>query len=161
MPISSICFRTPAGNGSGWNDERVDLLKQLWADGLPANKIAVKLGGVTRNAVIGKVHRLGLAGRKTTSRSPRRTSPRRTDTGRVSVFKPAPPLRSYPAPSDDLPQTPALMLSVVQLTGSTCHWPIGDPRAKGFGFCGASVVAGGQPYCATHQRNGHQWGAGR
>ena len=51
-----------------WNDERVELLKKLWADGLSASQIAGRLGGVTRNAVIGKVHRLGLSGRATTSR---------------------------------------------------------------------------------------------
>jgi len=45
-----------------WNDERVDLLKKLWSDGLSASQIAGRLGGVTRNAVIGKVHRLGLSG---------------------------------------------------------------------------------------------------
>ena len=46
-----------------WTDERVELLKKLWADGLSASQIAAELGGVTRNAVIGKVHRLGLSGR--------------------------------------------------------------------------------------------------
>src|SRR5690349_24924112 len=51
-----------------WNDERVELLKKLWAEGLSASQIAGRLGGVTRNAVIGKVHRLGLSGRATTSR---------------------------------------------------------------------------------------------
>ena len=56
-----------------WNDERVELLKKLWADGLSASQIASRLGGVTRNAVIGKVHRLGLSGRATSSRS---SSPR-------------------------------------------------------------------------------------
>ena len=52
-----------------WTDERVELLKKLWADGLSASQIAGRLGGVTRNAVIGKVHRLGLSGRATSSRS--------------------------------------------------------------------------------------------
>ena len=66
----------------GWTDERVELLKKLWAEGLSASQIAGRLGGVTRNAVIGKVHRLGLSGRATSSRSssprPRRTHvPRR------------------------------------------------------------------------------------
>ena len=60
-----------------WTEERVELLKKLWAEGLSASQIAGRLGGVTRNAVIGKVHRLGLAGRATSSRSsaprPRRT----------------------------------------------------------------------------------------
>ncbi len=46
-----------------WNDERVATLRKLWTDGLSASQIAKQLGGVTRNAVIGKVHRLGLAGR--------------------------------------------------------------------------------------------------
>ena len=52
----------------GWTEERVELLKKLWSDGLSASQIAGRLGGITRNAVIGKVHRLGLAGRATTSR---------------------------------------------------------------------------------------------
>ena len=57
----------------GWTDERVELLKKLWADGLSASQIAAELGGITRNAVIGKVHRLGLSGR---AKSPSSTSPR-------------------------------------------------------------------------------------
>ena len=52
----------------GWTDERVELLKKLWQDGLSASQIAKQLGGVTRNAVIGKVHRLGLSGRATPSK---------------------------------------------------------------------------------------------
>ena len=59
-----------------WTDERVELLKKLWADGLSASQIAGQLGGVTRNAVIGKVHRLKLSGRgKTTSSQPRAKKP--------------------------------------------------------------------------------------
>src|ERR1700684_4205860 len=56
-----------------WTDERVELLKKLWSDGLSASQIAAELGGITRNAVIGKVHRLGLSGRakSTSSASPR------------------------------------------------------------------------------------------
>ncbi len=77
MLQTSICARTPAGNGPGWNDARVDLLRKLWADGLSASQIADQLGDVTRNAVIGKVHRLGLRAQRTAWRQPRRTSPRR------------------------------------------------------------------------------------
>ena len=51
-----------------WNDERVEILKKLWTEGLSASQIAGRIGGVSRNAVIGKVHRLGLSGRATTSR---------------------------------------------------------------------------------------------
>src|ERR1700761_7267033 len=55
----------------GWTDERVELLKKLWLDGLSASQIAKQLGGVTRNAVIGKVHRLGLSGRAAPSQPAR------------------------------------------------------------------------------------------
>src|SRR6201996_4163483 len=65
----------------GWTDERVELLKKLWQDGLSASQIAKQLGGVTRNAVIGKVHRLGLSGRAAPSQPARPT------------FKPARPAR--------------------------------------------------------------------
>src|SRR5674476_385108 len=60
-------------NPMSWTDERVALLTKLWADGLSASQIAAELGGVTRNAVIGKVHRLGLSGR---AKSPSSASPR-------------------------------------------------------------------------------------
>src|SRR5436190_3362737 len=56
-----------------WTDERVELLKKLWTDGLSASQIAAELGGITRNAVIGKVHRLGLSGR---AKSPSSAAPR-------------------------------------------------------------------------------------
>ena len=56
-----------------WTDERVELLKKLWADGLSASQVAGELGGITRNAVIGKVHRLGLSGR---AKSPSSCAPR-------------------------------------------------------------------------------------
>src|SRR5437667_2692972 len=61
-----------------WTDERVEMLKKLWADGLSASQIAAELGGITRNAVIGKVHRLGLSGRakSTPSAAPRARKPR-------------------------------------------------------------------------------------
>src|SRR2546430_17469210 len=61
-----------------WTDERVETLKKLWADGHSASQIAAELGGITRNAVIGKVHRLGLAGRAKSpaSAAPRQRKPR-------------------------------------------------------------------------------------
>src|SRR3569833_4387386 len=73
----------------GWTDERVTLLKKLWLEGLSASQIAKQLGGVTRNAVIGKVHRLGLSGRAAPSQPSR------------PVFRPArprPAVAAQPAP---------------------------------------------------------------
>ena len=72
-----------------WNDERVELLKKLWAEGLSASQIAGRLGGVTRNAVIGKVHRLGLSGRATTSRMKSHRPRARAATARRLAAKPA------------------------------------------------------------------------
>ena len=69
-----------------WTDERVETLKKLWGDGLSASQIAKQLGGVTRNAVIGKVHRLGLSGRAAPSRPARHPE-----------AKPAPRPRAQPA----------------------------------------------------------------
>ena len=73
-----------------WTDERVEMLKKLWADGLSASQIAAELGGITRNAVIGKVHRLGLSGR---AKSPSSAAPRprkpRTHTHMLRVSRPS------------------------------------------------------------------------
>ncbi len=68
-----------------WTDERVELLKKLWADGLSASQIAAELGGITRNAVIGKVHRLKLSARaKPTNTAPRSRPAQRSAPRRVS-----------------------------------------------------------------------------
>jgi GcrA cell cycle regulator len=152
LPVSITSPAAP-GNGPGWTDARTERLKALWADGRPASEIASLLGEVTRNAVIGKVHRLGLAGRKTTSRkpAPRRTSPRRAKSGRVEprlpatrIVRPAAPLQPPPPPP-----AAALMLPLRQLRAGQCRWPIGDPLEAGFGFCGCRK-APGVPYCAHH-----------
>lgn len=68
-----------------WTDERVDLLKKMWTDGKSASQIAKELGGVTRNAVIGKVHRLGLSNRA--------AAPAKSD-GDKAAEKPAPKARA-------------------------------------------------------------------
>ena len=152
LPVSITSPAAP-GNGPGWTDARTERLKALWANGRPASEIAALLGEVTRNAVIGKVHRLGLAGRKTTSRksAPRRTSPRRDRPGRVEPR--LPPARFAQSAAPLLPPPPppaaALMLPLRQLRSEQCSWPIGDPLEAGFGFCGCRK-APGAPYCAPH-----------
>jgi GcrA cell cycle regulator len=152
MLQTSITNPRAPGNGPGWTDTRIEHLKALWAYGRSASEIAGLLGEVTRNAVIGKVHRLGLAGRKTTSRqpAPRRTSPRRDRSGRVELRQP--PARfvrtSSPLPPDN-PPVAALMLPLRQLRDDQCRWPVGDPRKAGFGFCGCQKGPG-VPYCGHH-----------
>jgi GcrA cell cycle regulator len=130
MLCNSITSPAAPGNGPGWTDARTERLKALWADGRPASEIAGLLGEVTRNAVIGKVHRLGLAGRKTTSRKslPRRTSPRRDRPGRVEQRLP-PAVFMRPAALPPVPHPPeaALMLPLRQLRDDQCRWPLGVP----------------------------------
>src|SRR6201993_369506 len=75
-----------------WTDDRVEQLKSLWTEGLSASQIARALGGVTRNAVIGKVHRLGLAGRASPSRSERPRLPMAPKVPSVRTQLPAAPV---------------------------------------------------------------------
>jgi GcrA cell cycle regulator len=150
-----------------WNDERVDVLKKLWADGLSASQIAGRLGGVTRNAVIGKVHRLGLSGRATTSRL--KTRPRvRVPANRRIMKQRLPggvansPLRSlylsdepYVPPAEELVIPLAERKYIQTLTESCCRWPIGDPQQPEFHFCGKAKIPG-LPYCEVHARRAFQ-----
>jgi len=152
----------------GWNDERVDLLKKLWSDGLSASQIAGRLGGVTRNAVIGKVHRLGLSGRATTSRM-KSHRPRARSQATKRLMKPRfanlgnPALRQLYL-GDSEPYTPSaeeLVIplderhSIQTLTEASCRWPIGDPQQSDFHFCGRKKVLG-LPYCEFHARRAFQ-----
>ena len=154
-----------------WTDDRVDTLRKLWTEGLSASQIAAELGGVTRNAVIGKVHRLGLSGRAKGSNQTgggRRKKPAARANGFAKTAKSntssdtkktsAAPAR--PAPAVDLPEPPAMMLSLLQLTEHTCKYPIGDPQEETFGFCGAKS-RDGDPYCEYHCRLTYQPAADR
>ncbi|MDX2274975.1 MAG: GcrA family cell cycle regulator [Hyphomonadaceae bacterium] len=141
-----------------WTDERVALLRKLWAEGLSASQIAKQLGGVTRNAVIGKVHRLGLAGRATPSRPAKR--PVRPQRARV-IGPSAPRLRpATTVPAVAIPQLEPLRgedgrtTTVLTLNEQTCKFPIGDPNDPSFAFCGRGAAGG--PYCADHARLAYQ-----
>ena len=152
-----------------WTDERVESLKKLWQEGLSASQIAGRLGGVTRNAVIGKVHRLGLSGRATTSRMkshrPRRPAaaaqkrlakPRFAQVGNTALralyqgdAEPyAPPVEELVIPEKERKY-------ITTLTESCCRWPIGDPQHADFHFCGKGKVTG-LPYCEFHARRAFQ-----
>jgi GcrA cell cycle regulator len=138
---------------SGWSETRVTTLSQLWRDGLSASQIAKQLGGVTRNAVIGKVHRLGLSGRAAASapaRAPRTAPPRPTRPRRVALAASAvgkPPVLAF-APA---PEGPGLIGDMALLGAHVCKWPIGDPKSPDFSFCGRQ--ADGR-YCAAHEQTG-------
>ncbi|MFN3511895.1 MAG: GcrA family cell cycle regulator [Phenylobacterium sp.] len=134
-----------------WTRERVDALARLWRGGLSAAQIAAALGGVTRNAVIGKIHRLGLNGGPKAARpGTRRASPvRRSDGGRrgPAPVRPPPP-RIVAAPED-----PGLA-TVLTVAAHACRWPIGDPLAAGFTLCGRPAARGA--YCDGHAAQAYQ-----
>ena len=124
---------------SGWCGERVDLLKKLWADGLSASQIARKIGEVTRNAVIGKIHRLGLTCPNAARRVPRGPTVKRA--ARIQFPKAPPPAVTRP-PARILkpvlgpaPEGAITLANIGDLTETMCHWPNGDPREGGFHFC--------------------------
>jgi GcrA cell cycle regulator len=154
-PPGGTKFAPPRPRTADWcPDEKLDRLKELWADGASASDIAREFG-TTRNAVLGKVHRMGLSGR---------VVPRRT----VSQRKPSPRLRPIlrygntalgrlylvPAPAQpfqelDIPL--AERKTVPTLEDKDCRWPIGDPQHPDFHFCGRPKIAG-LPYCDHHSR---------
>ena len=131
-----------------WTDERIELLKKLWLDGWSASRIAGELSnGVTRNAVIGKVYRLGLSGRVAAAgpghvhaasphpKAPRRTHARRS-TGSSVVGNTA--LALHPtvmeAPSPQIARKDVVVpmsepVTILELREAMCRWPIGDPTA--------------------------------
>ena len=144
-----------------WTEDRVEVLKKLWAEGHSASQIAKQLGGVTRNAVIGKVHRLGLSGRATPSRPvkrpPRlaRPKPKILPDGTVKV--PASAKADQLRPSEKnamlaalppLEQEDGKAANILTIRDSMCKWPIGDPADPNFAFCGRKSTCG--PYCAEH-----------
>jgi GcrA cell cycle regulator len=145
-----------------WNDERVELLKKFWAEGLSASQIASKMGGVTRNAVIGKVHRLGLSGRAAPAKPQRGRSfdhdlDEIASGGPEPVMKPIIPEPEFIAP---LVLDSGDKATVATLKNNMCKWPIGDPARDDFHFCGQSTGAG-KSYCAYHARLAFQPALGR
>lgn len=134
----------------GWTDERVEQLKSLWAEGLSASQIARVLGGVTRNAVIGKVHRLGLAGRA----GPARAERPRSSMSHKSVVRMAAPepeiIEEDPVPLED-----GKFATVLTINDHMCRWPIGDPSENQFHFCGRKPKSA-SPYCEAHARKAYQ-----
>jgi GcrA cell cycle regulator len=158
-----------------WTDERVERLRQLWLDGKSASQISAELGlGVTRNAVIGKVHRLGLSGRakSATPAAPRirqrpPAAPRAPMASRSSggghvvrgntalAFSIETAIEARPVFHEDVVVPMSLRVTIVELKEAMCRWPLGDPTTPEFRYCGIQS-AGAGPYCAYHGRMAYQ-----
>ena len=155
-----------------WTEERLELLKKLWGEGLSASQIAAELGdGMTRNAVLGKSHRLGLV----RNSSGKISTPRPNKVSRPSVVPstakpargdgPTPVTNSVIQPPSEQPQAPPLSaeatlpqgegVTIMELREGTCRWPLGDPTTPQFRYCGGHAITG-LPYCSHHAQIAYQ-----
>ena len=149
-----------------WTDEIVDELKRLWKKGMTTTEIAKKLG-VSKNSVVGKVHRIGLSSRP----SPIKIKPDGTqesaltcsndenktnaveNTARpsdIETFSETDAIAVTEDCNEDISQScSSLVTKLTDLDSHTCRWPIGDPKDEDFHFCGKKIKTG-QTYCEEH-----------
>ena len=142
---------------SVWTDDRIGRLKTLWLEGRTAEQIARDLqNGISRSAVLGKVHRLGLsAGR------PVRSSVSRTAAPEPRVERPAArPIMGRvaadpaSAPAERVPDLPIGEVTILTVRRGQCRWPYGDPAQANFSFCGRPVARGA--FCLCHAEVGYR-----
>ncbi len=164
------------GTGATWTTERVDQLRSFLTAGLTCSQIAAEIG-VTRNAVIGKIHRLGLSPGRPRGRQPSALA-QRMRTERATPALPRPPrspiaqlLRAmtktegvnvvrFPS-ATEMPAVESVKhCSLLELDSNGCRWPLGDPGKADFGFCGNDSIAG-VSYCAGHARLAYRLPSGR
>ncbi|MAJ86157.1 MAG: hypothetical protein CL687_04270 [Candidatus Pelagibacter sp.] len=130
-----------------WNEEKVKKLKELWGKGFTASQIAEKLGNTTRNAVIGKAHRLNLEARAPSKKSQSNQNnnfkaPKRSMQNMTRKQK----FQSILLDKNFEAEKPK---SLEELTETTCKWPIGHPDESNFYFCGRKPEED-FPYCKLH-----------
>lgn len=158
-----------------WTDERIALLKKMWKEGKSAAEIAKMLAkGVTRNAVIGKAHRMGLSGRPSPIKKPaaspkkeKEAAPKKEavkETRSSKSAAPAPSAKMNPIMAKEAEELKKIEKEVLPLNGGIplidltermCKWPIGDPKEDDFTFCGRGIRVG-TPYCPDHAAMAYQ-----
>jgi GcrA cell cycle regulator len=143
-----------------WTDEAVEELKKMWDKGMTTGQIA-KVLNVTKNSIIGKVHRLCLTARpspikksnKTTEEKKATSAKKAEKTTKAKSCTPAPKkLEQAPIKEEVKLVVPApdeINIPLVKLDNHTCRWPMGDPRDEDFCFCGKRIKTG-QTYCEEH-----------
>jgi len=131
-----------------WNDEKVSKLKELWGKGSTASQIAEIIGGISRNAVIGKAHRLNLSSkiktRNTSSSQNFDNNSEESSSQKKQVRKSK--FKSLLIEKDFEPENPK---KLEELDESSCKWPVGHPEEQSFYFCGRSSLKDFS-YCKLH-----------
>jgi GcrA cell cycle regulator len=129
-----------------WTNEKIELLKKLWDEGLTASRIAHEIGDMTRNAVIGKAHRLGLSGRmqsKSKNSSISIVRKKKNSSYNKKIIEISTQV--------DEPMNPTLFLDI---RDGMCRWPLGEPGDSDFKFCGRSTNE--KVYCKHHHKMAFQ-----
>lgn len=148
-----------------WTQERISMLVKLWLSGKSASVIATELGDVSRNAVIGKVHRLGISNRKSFAKTPsnvkekivvKNNKIKKKNLENHNIFidtKRAVNKKSQKIKTDHICEVAHpnhfRIDSILNLNEKTCKWPVGHPDEAGFHFCGCPT-SNSSPYCAYH-----------
>ena len=136
-----------------WTEEMIDGLKQMWKEGLTTNEIAKRLG-VSKNSIVGKVHRLNLKARPSPIKKKEEiTATEITETKEEVVKQSNTPIKKITVSSVNILTTKKTKkdscLKLTDLDNHTCRWPIGDPKDDNFCFCGKTIRSG-QTYCEEH-----------
>ena len=132
----------------GWTDEKVAKLKELWGNGKTASQIAEIIGGISRNAVIGKAHRLNLSAKiKTRTATSNQNFENSLNEKNVKIKRNRKSkFKSLIIEKDFEPENPK---QLEELDENSCKWPIGHPNEKTFYFCGRTSLKDFS-YCKLH-----------
>ena len=131
-----------------WTEEKVKKLRELWTKGLTASEIAGTLGDTTRNAVIGKAHRLNLEERAP-SKAKSVSEKKQTNSAQPKLRASASRKSKFNSILLDKNFEPENPTALENLTDQTCKWPSGHPEEENFYFCGRKPVDS-FPYCKLH-----------